>query len=374
VQRTFVTELVNFDCAFIDCTHVNTTMTNAVARSYWNVVQTAVWLVGVAMVVLLVWQPEIGLHAFWNVLIPVAPALLVIAPGVWRNICPIATTALFARKSSRVGGRRKLSAAANNRLLLAGVGLLFLIIPLRHVMFDRHGPGTALLLVLVTSTAVLLCLRYEWKSSWCSGLCPVHPVEKLYGTKPLASPKNAHCQSCERCVDVCADSSQRLDPLTAANGSRTRGYAGLLMFGFFPGYIYGWFQVPDYRLSEGWQHLWIAYGTAISPGLITLGAFLSARLVVSRKHESTLNRLFAASAVACYYWFRLPALFGFGPIPTDGMLLDLTSALPTWWVTVSRALTTGFFFWWLLRRPEVYHSWSVRPEFSARQRSAEPTL
>ena len=346
-------------------------MTNDIARSYWKILQTAVWLIGVTMVILLVWQPDIGLHAFWNVLIPVAPALLVVAPGVWRNICPLASTALYARKYSMASDRRRLSPAANNRLLLAGVALLLLIIPLRHVIFDRSGPATALLLVLITGAALLLCLRYEWKSSWCSGLCPVHPVEKLYGTKPLVSPMNAHCLNCERCVEVCADSTRGMEPLTGANGSKARGLAGLLMFGLFPGYIYGWFQVPDYMLPDGWQHTSAAYGHAIIPGLLTFAAYLIARYIVPEPRHATLNGVFAASAVACYYWFRLPALFGFGAFPPpDGMLVDLTASIPTWWV-VSRVLTTSFFFWWMPWRSKIKRPWAERPEFSATQRDCE---
>ena len=65
------------------------------ARRAWRAAQVAVWLVGVGIVVLLFWAQEIGIHAFWNVLIPVAPALVAFAPGLWRNICPLASTALF---------------------------------------------------------------------------------------------------------------------------------------------------------------------------------------------------------------------------------------------------------------------------------------
>ncbi len=55
-------------------------------RATWRLVQVAVWAIGLAILVLLFVAPTIGLHAFWDVLIPVAPALLVIAPGgAWRS-------------------------------------------------------------------------------------------------------------------------------------------------------------------------------------------------------------------------------------------------------------------------------------------------
>ena len=58
----------------------------------WRAVQTVVWLAGVAILAALLFAPEIGIHAFWNVLIPVAPALVAFAPGLWRKICPLAST------------------------------------------------------------------------------------------------------------------------------------------------------------------------------------------------------------------------------------------------------------------------------------------
>ena len=63
----------------------------------WRIVQTLMWLVGVIIVFNLIFYPTLGIHLFWNVLIPVAPVLLVVAVGIWRNVCPMASTALYAR-------------------------------------------------------------------------------------------------------------------------------------------------------------------------------------------------------------------------------------------------------------------------------------
>lgn len=41
------------------------------------------WLVGLTMYLSLFFKPALGLALFWNVLIPVAPALLVVAVGVF---------------------------------------------------------------------------------------------------------------------------------------------------------------------------------------------------------------------------------------------------------------------------------------------------
>ena len=48
----------------------------------WRAAQYVLMLAGFVLVVTLVLRPETGLDAFWNMLIPVAPALVVIAPKV----------------------------------------------------------------------------------------------------------------------------------------------------------------------------------------------------------------------------------------------------------------------------------------------------
>ncbi|MFQ5789937.1 MAG: ferredoxin [Acidobacteriota bacterium] len=331
-------------------------------RLAWRVVQSAVWLVGAGMVAALLWAPEIGIHAFWNFLIPVAPALLAIAPGLWRNICPLASTALFARHIDR-SSRLKVPCQWQGRLLFIGVVLLFLIIPLRHILLDLSGPATALVILLLAVAAIFMGSRFEWKSGWCSGMCPVHGVEKLYGTVPFFSPPNAHCTLCERCVQPCADSTPGLHPLMVENGL-PRLLAGILMVGAFPGFIWGWFQVPDYLGDEGWRHLGAAYGYPLLGAATTLLVLLVLRPRISGRHRSILYRAFAAAAIACYYWYRLPALFGFGPFPGDGMLVDLRATLPAWFPAISRSATTLLFTWWLVGRRSVPRTWLVRPPFA----------
>ena len=67
----------------------------------WRIVQTLVWLVGVLILFYLVFYPNVGIHLFWNILIPIAPVLFVVAVGVWRNVCPMASTASRMRLDSK---------------------------------------------------------------------------------------------------------------------------------------------------------------------------------------------------------------------------------------------------------------------------------
>ncbi|MCC6287239.1 MAG: hypothetical protein IT249_05090 [Chitinophagaceae bacterium] len=124
------------------------------AKAIWKIIQYAFWGVGLMLLFFLIFLPDIGVILFWNILIPVAPALLVIATGVWRNICPLATTAL-APDHFGLSSNKKLSFSQQKTLNLIGVVILFLIIPLRHIIYNTNGRATALLIMSVALIAVI---------------------------------------------------------------------------------------------------------------------------------------------------------------------------------------------------------------------------
>ena len=74
----------------------------------WRIVQFAVWLVGATIMFCLIFLPDLGTTLFWNILIPVAPVLFVLGIGIWRNVCPLATTNLLPRHFG-LSQRRKLT-------------------------------------------------------------------------------------------------------------------------------------------------------------------------------------------------------------------------------------------------------------------------
>lgn len=169
------------------------------ARRAWQAVQGAVFLVGVAIVAALLFAPKLGLFLLWDVLIPVAPLLLVVAPGLWRNVCPLGTFSLLPAHAS-VSKKRPISREWQSRLLAIAVLLLLVIVPLRHPLLDRYGVLTGIVLVAVAALALGLGFVFDLKSAWCSGLCPVYPVEMLYGSRPLVAVPNVQCRTCSNCV------------------------------------------------------------------------------------------------------------------------------------------------------------------------------
>ena len=51
------------------------------------------------------------------------------------------------------------------------------------------------------------------------------------------------------------------------------------MAGGFAGFIWGWFQVPDFSGDEGWRHLDLAYGLPLGGLAVTLALFLLLEMV-----------------------------------------------------------------------------------------------
>jgi Fe-S-cluster-containing hydrogenase component 2 len=330
-------------------------------RNYWPAAQYIVLLAGVLLVATLLLRPAVGLLIMWNVLIPIAPALIVVAPGLWRNICPMATFSLLPRnlKLSRQGiPQRRLAAL----LSAAGLVALLLIVPLRHLSLNTNGQMTALMLSLSAAVAFWMGTRFEWRSGWCNSLCPIHPAEKLYGLSPAITLFNARCNTCKKCTSPCPDSTRSMN--AAITGpTQLEKLAGNLMVGGFAGFIWGWYRLPDIRGHIGIHDFGTAYFWPFAGALITLSAYAITRAWICRtkSDRDTMVKVFAAAAVCTYYWYRIPELFGFGSHPGTGLLYNLSHTLPD--ITlVSHILTTSFFVWFMVIRNASNQSWLKRPK------------
>ena len=326
----------------------------------WRISQFLIWLAGGVIIFNLLVFPTVGIHLFWNILIPIAPALFVVSVGLWRNVCPMASTSLFPRHLG-YSKRKKITPKQSGRLNLIAVIALFLIVPLRHAIFDTNGTATAILIISMALIGIIAGLFYEWKSAWCSGLCPIHPVEKLYAVYNRFSIKNAHCDSCVRCVIPCPDTTPGITPLSLKK-INYHYFSGIIMVGAFPGFIWGWFQVPDYDGIVSIEQLISIYQPPVVGLLVTTALFLTLKSFITQ--QKFLIKLFSAAAVSCYYWFRLPALIGFGVHPGDGMLVDLTMYMPEWLTPIIVLSSTIFFFWWIVFSKPATTSWQVRPAYA----------
>ena len=333
----------------------------------WRVAQVLVWAVGMFIWGALIIKPELGLHLLWNVLIPVAPALFVFAPGIWRNVCPLGSMSLMPRHL-KLSKRKIMSEALRARLIVGSLVLLFVIVPLRHVLLDTNGLALALALAVVGLLAIALGFIFEWKSGWCSSLCPVYPVEVLYGSEPAASMPNAHCGPCSRCVSPCSESTPGVTPIDASEHPLGKK-AGLFLVAAFPGFVLGWYLVPTYEGWEGFRNLHTAYGIPYGLGAASLVVFLLLRQAMPNQRE-LLARVFAAAAISIYYWFKLPAIFGYGSNPAAAMITDVHMHFPYWVEHVLQAAGIVIFGWMLVLRNGKRRGWEIRPPFAPERASA----
>ena len=326
---------------------------------FWKIVKTLFWFVGVDLLLIMLFYPSLGITLFWNILIPAAPALFVFCTGIWRNICPLATTSMMPDKLG-FSQKKKLTPTQQQTLNLLGVVMLFLIIPLRHVVFNMSGQATALFIISLSIIAFSAGWIFESKSAWCSGFCPVHAVEKFYGSNPVLSLPNAQCNTCVKCSVPCPDSTKNFSPTTSK--SIKSKVTEMLLVGGFPGYIWGWFHVPDYPLSFALHQYYNVYAYPAIGGLITFCLYILLKNCFQNNRRLIMN-LFAAAAVSCYYWFRLPQLFGFSNLETNGVLVNLKGYLPGWSMSILNLVTTAFFVWWMVIANKKYKSWSARPAY-----------
>ncbi len=334
----------------------------------WRYLQGLFFLIGLGLFMALIFVPKIGVVAFWNVLIPVAPLLFLVASGLWRNVCPLASVAMLPHHLN-LSKRKRIPLKWQGWLALGSVALLFLIVPARHLALNNDGLSTAITLAFLATLAFVGGLFFDVKSAWCSGLCPVHPVEKLYGQKVGFTPPNAHCGACHNCVISCPDSTPR-QMEKMPNQRTTQTLATTLLTGGLPGFIWGWFHVPDCRGAADWRECLVAFGLPWLTLAVTLTVFVLLRKFLPKSRETLLVSVFAAASISCYYWYRIPSLVGYGLFPQDGLLVDLTQTLPLWSIVAAQVAAVAFFGWWLVLRNPEPSVWAVRPPFLVKKLDA----
>ncbi|HSM06190.1 MAG TPA: hypothetical protein VK858_16340 [Longimicrobiales bacterium] len=275
-------------------------------------------VVAVGVVLLLLARPSLGLALTWDLLVPLVPLTLLVAPRLWRNLCPIAVVHQLPVRIGR-GGRRRPGRAAQWWMSAASIGLLAIIVPLRLVVFNENGPALALFVVSVLVIALLGGAYYAGKAGWCASLCPVLPVERLYGQDPWGEPSHAHCSSCVGCVSACPDLDPRASFRKATGPNVLRTPMGLFALGF-PGFVAGYF------LADQPASLFAAYALTFGGAVISGVAFLGL-IVLLRLDHGRVARLSAAVAFGVYYWFTVPSVaamlagaVGVAGLPTKGIL------------------------------------------------------
>lgn len=298
---------------------------------FFGIVLTFVLLAG------LMREPELSLKILWYAVIPVLPAVFLIQPEIWRNACPLAT--LNVATGRRVGSRT-LSADTARRFGTVGIVLLLLLVPARRFLFNTDGTALAVTIVAVAVLAILLGFVFDMKAGFCNALCPVLPVERLYGQRPLFKVPNAHCSPCTLCTRKgCLDLVPARSVDQAIGKSSNPGLWMLSPYGAFaasfPGFVIGFNTTTDVALSAAGS----VYGHV---GLWMLGSYIVvAGLALLLKIPGSVATVpLAGLSLGLYYWFAAPAVME-------------AFSLAAWAPTAIRLAAFGLLAVWLWRAYRV---------------------
>ena len=222
--------------------------------------QSALWALGrrgamvglVALLVALVVAPRPALLVLWNVAVPLLPASFFIAPALWRGICPLSTLNAWG---NRLGTPRDLTSRETTWLAVGGLLLFQAMVPARHLSFNTDGTALVITIAAVGAIAVMCGARFTSRSAFCNALCPVLPVERLYGQAPLVQITRGRCDTCNVCTPSgCIDLADR-KAMRQVLGAPRHGTAWLRTpFGLFatalPGFIAAYGLIPDTHGSD----------------------------------------------------------------------------------------------------------------------------
>jgi hypothetical protein len=121
---------------------------------------------------LAIFRPDIALPLFWRAILPWLPLIFFVAPGVWRNVCPLAA----ANQTPRLFGfSRALTRPQwlQEYSYVIGIVLFLGLASSRKLIFETNGPATGLLFLCVIGTAFTMGVIFKGKSGWCSSICPL---------------------------------------------------------------------------------------------------------------------------------------------------------------------------------------------------------
>src|SRR5262245_5824866 len=112
-----------------------TKVPSRVPASVWTMLRVATLAITCALSVLLVVKPDLGLLLVWGLTVPLLPAIFAAAPGLWRQICPMAFLNQLPRAFG-FGRDLSLPARMNQMAYYLAMILFFVIVSLRHVVLN----------------------------------------------------------------------------------------------------------------------------------------------------------------------------------------------------------------------------------------------
>ncbi|GAC1658704.1 MAG: hypothetical protein NVS9B1_19180 [Candidatus Dormibacteraceae bacterium] len=272
----------------------------------WRVARWLVGAVTVLVVALCFFRPAIGLLIFWGAFVPVLPLLFLVVPGLWRNVCPMASLNQIPRTLGFTRGFT-VPPAIQPYAPLISAGLFLAVIPMRHARLDRDGVALGAFLLTVLALAFFGGVLFKGKSGWCSQICPMNAVERLYGQSPLVVLANSHCRPCVGCTRNCYDFNPTAAYLADIHDTSHRLGANRMLFaGALPWVVVAFFVTPDASRSD-LAALGFAYATTLLAAVAGIGFFHLLASATAIKVQK-LVLLHAAIALGLFYVLAGPGV------------------------------------------------------------------
>ena len=266
----------------------------------------AKWLVlagYLGLVAALFVEPDRSTMIFWNGLVPLLPAMFLVNVELWRNVCPLATLNAIRRDTNE---SLPMSKKAVRVTAAAGIAAFLTCLPVRQVILNVDGAAIAWFLAAVGILALLSGLRYQRKAGFCNSVCPILPIERLYGTRPMVAVENARCTPCRACTrSGCIDlGTERSVLQILGDAAQTRAWVTKPFGAFplaFPGIIAAFYLMPAESGGDVLRAS-LAVGLGASASWMLLG------VSVAMQPIPPANSLVGVSALAAglYYWFTAP--------------------------------------------------------------------
>ncbi len=238
----------------------------------------------------------------WQGVIPLLPFVLLLNVRLWRNVCPLGRLS----EGPDVPGIGGTLMADGPRIGLA-IALFSAILPIRAAWLAGSVVATLVFLVVVVAASVLLGRRRARRSGFCTTLCPMLPVELLYGQAPLVEVGRGSCETCSLCT---RRACPQLSPRAAiaqhlGDGRHGAGWTRTPFGAFaaaFPGVILAFFVAPMDSVPIAAAGL--AAGAAGSWSAVSLV------VAVARPRWDVALLLLGFASIALWAWFALPIVAG----------------------------------------------------------------
>jgi nitrite reductase (NADH) large subunit len=264
----------------------------------WHGIRILSVLAYVALVIGLFLRPAGALFAFFKVIVPLLPILFFVAPGLWRNICPLAAANQTPRVLGFTRGFTPPRWLRRYGFLIALV-LFFGITGARIALFNASGQATGILLAITIVNAFAAGVAFKGKSGWCSSICPLLPLQRVYGQTPFLTVPNSHCQPCVGCTKNCYDFKPQVAYQADMHDSDSSWISPRKLFAAaLPGFVLGFFTLvshPSITTGQAYQRLALYFLASIASFYI-LDALLPAA-------SAMLTAIYPSVAINIFYWY-----------------------------------------------------------------------